>query len=203
MNLQQKKYWVFDMDGTLTVPKHDFAAIRKKLGIPPDHDILAFIESCENKKRETLHTRLEEIEYALALQGETLPDCKEFLDVLIERGCSLGVVTRNSVKNTDVTLRSAGLSRYFPQESIKTRECALPKPDPDPLHQLLALWGAQAAMAVMVGDYKHDLNAGHAAGMNTIFFDSHGFSQWNDLSDLTVSSWLELRELYSKDIGTG
>ena len=35
MSLSDVKHWVFDMDGTLTVAVHDFAAIREALDIPP------------------------------------------------------------------------------------------------------------------------------------------------------------------------
>ena len=41
--LAQLRHWVFDMDGTLTVAVHDFAAIRRALEIPPQDDILAHL----------------------------------------------------------------------------------------------------------------------------------------------------------------
>ena len=34
MSLAEVRHWVFDMDGTLTVAVHDFAAIRVALGDP-------------------------------------------------------------------------------------------------------------------------------------------------------------------------
>ena len=43
MSLSQVRHWVFDMDGTLTVAVHDFAAIRQALAIPPEHDILTHL----------------------------------------------------------------------------------------------------------------------------------------------------------------
>lgn len=196
IDLSNKKYWIFDMDGTLTVPMHDFVAMRNDLGIPQDQDILTFIDSqCEIKKIE-LHKRLEEIEYQIALKGEALPGCNEFLKVLRDRECSLGVVTRNTILNTEETLKAAGLSEYFEVNAIKTRECTLPKPEPDALNQLLNLWNGNAKDAVMVGDYKHDIKAGSAAGMTTVFFDSHGLSEWKELADITVKSWAELSKLY-------
>lgn len=194
--LSDKKNWIFDMDGTLTVPMHDFVAMRKVLGCPLDQDILSFIDSQEKDKREEILRRLEEIEYDIALKGEALPGCVEFLELLLKNGCKLGVVTRNTILNTKATLKSAGLLKYFEKEAIKTRECAVPKPEPDALHQLLDLWRGSADKSVMVGDYKHDINAGVAAGMTTVFFDSHGLNEWNGLADITVSSWKELQVLY-------
>ena len=37
------RHWVFDMDGTLTVAVHDFAAIRRALEIAAEEDILDHI----------------------------------------------------------------------------------------------------------------------------------------------------------------
>ena len=43
MSLGEVRNWVFDMDGTLTVAVHDFAAIRVALDIPAEHDILTHL----------------------------------------------------------------------------------------------------------------------------------------------------------------
>lgn len=185
------------MDGTLTVPMHDFVAMRDELGIPQDQDILTFIDSQDTVERDRLHKELEKIEFNIALKGKALPGCQNFLKKLKAHKCSLGVVTRNTIINTEETLKAAKLSNYFEIDAIKTRECTAPKPEPDALHQLLDLWNGNVKDAVMVGDYKHDINAGVAAGMTTIFFDSHGLNEWNDLADVTVNSWDELSKLYN------
>ncbi len=38
--LLNRKHWVFDMDGTLTIAQHDFDAIRDELGLPDNLPIL-------------------------------------------------------------------------------------------------------------------------------------------------------------------
>ena len=43
MTLKDVKHWVFDMDGTMTVAVHDFAAIRRALDIPAQDDILTHL----------------------------------------------------------------------------------------------------------------------------------------------------------------
>ncbi len=40
MKIAEVRHWVFDMDGTLTIAVHDFAAIRRALEIPEEDDIL-------------------------------------------------------------------------------------------------------------------------------------------------------------------
>lgn len=198
MNLQDKKAWIFDMDGTLTVPKHDFMVIMDELGIPYDQDIISFIESKERDEADRLHKKLEDIEYQIATLGEAQSGCIEFLEFLQKKGCLLGIVTRNNLLNTQTTLEAAKLDAFFESETIKTRECSAPKPAPDALHQLLEYWGLDSANAVMVGDYKYDIEAGIAASMDTIFFDSHGLSQWNDLAGLSVRRWKELQDLIAQ-----
>jgi len=43
-----RRCWIFDLDGTLTVPVHDFPAIRSALGMAEgDSDILRFLPSAE------------------------------------------------------------------------------------------------------------------------------------------------------------
>lgn len=198
IDFSSKKFWIFDMDGTLTIPLHDFVALRKELGIPLTEDILTFINSQEMENRLVLHNRLSEIEYKIALHGKALPGCKNFLGKLVNTGCKLGIVTRNSIKNTDVTLKAADLLSYFEEDAIKTRESSLPKPSPDALHQLLSYWRASAEEAVMVGDYIHDISARVAAGMTTVFFDSHGKNEWAEFADLTVTSWKQFLNLMEK-----
>ena len=38
--IHQRTAWIFDMDGTLTESLHDFPAISKRLGLPPNEPIL-------------------------------------------------------------------------------------------------------------------------------------------------------------------
>ena len=41
--ISKKKFWIFDMDGTLTHAVHDFPTIKRELGLPLDLDILTGI----------------------------------------------------------------------------------------------------------------------------------------------------------------
>ena len=43
MHLRDRTHWIFDMDGTLTVPMHDFAWLHRTLDVPEGDDILATI----------------------------------------------------------------------------------------------------------------------------------------------------------------
>ena len=45
MNLLDRPFWVFDLDGTLTEPILDFPAIKRALGLPIDRGILEEIQN--------------------------------------------------------------------------------------------------------------------------------------------------------------
>lgn len=191
-NIENFHYWIFDMDGTLTVPIHDFAAIRKELEIPLEEDILGFIDSLPSDESERKHKQLRQIELDLAHRTEPQPQVTNFLQHLTDKGCHMGIITRNTLENTYVTLESAGLSHFFSKENILTRECAAPKPAPDAIHQLLSHWSGEESKAIIAGDYKHDLHAGQNAGIHTLYFDSKNTHDWDDLADFRIASWSEL-----------
>lgn len=185
-------YWIFDMDGTLTVPIHNFAEIRKELGIPLEEDILGYIDTLPENESEAKHKHLKQIELDLAHRTEPQPYVTTFLQQLVDKGFCMGIITRNTLENTYVTLKSAGLSHFFSKENILTRECAAPKPAPDAIHQLLYLWNGEESKTIIVGDYKHDINAGINAGIHTLYFDSKDTHDWDDLADFRIASWSEL-----------
>ena len=57
-DLSTKRYWVFDMDGTLTVAVHDFDAIRDALGLPQGRPILEQLAELPADEAQRLRDRL-------------------------------------------------------------------------------------------------------------------------------------------------
>ena len=43
MLLDRFNCWIFDLDGTLTIPDYDFPAIKRQLGLPPGRGILEVV----------------------------------------------------------------------------------------------------------------------------------------------------------------
>jgi phosphoglycolate phosphatase-like HAD superfamily hydrolase len=190
--LAERPYWVFDLDGTLTVPVHDFNAIRSELGIPVGDDILGYLASIPEEQSIKLHGRLQEIELGLAGVTTASEGALELLDRLYSSGARLGVLTRNTRENALRTLEMIGLGGHFHPDAVVGRENALPKPDPDGILRLAAAWGASSIEVVMVGDYLFDLQAGRAAGAMTVHVDPHYNFRWPELTDLAVGSLAEL-----------
>lgn len=66
LQLHQREYWIFDMDGTLTLSIHDFDAIKRELSLPLDQPILEALTQVPEPHRTELHRQLDEIELEVA-----------------------------------------------------------------------------------------------------------------------------------------
>uniref|UniRef100_A0A831UEE4 HAD family hydrolase n=1 Tax=Geobacter metallireducens TaxID=28232 RepID=A0A831UEE4_GEOME len=193
-----RPHWVFDLDGTLTVPVHDFAAIRADLGIPAGVDILGYIASLPGGEARRLHRRLDEIEEELAGKAEPSAGAVRLVEALHRRGKNLGIVTRNTRQIALRVLETIGVGGRFAPADVLGRHDALPKPDPHGLAILSARWGASGSSMVMVGDYLFDLQSGRACGAATVHVDrSRGF-RWPELTDIAVESLAELAEMVGR-----
>jgi len=168
MSLASVRNWVFDMDGTLTVAVHDFAAIRQALGIPVEDDILTHLAALPAEEGRAKHAWLLEHERELAVASRAADGAVELVRALKARGCRLGILTRNARELAHITLAAIGLDDCFAVADIIGRDEALPKPDPDGLLRLARGWDVDPGDLVMVGDYRFDLDCGRAAGARTV-----------------------------------
>ncbi|MEC4560928.1 HAD family hydrolase [Pseudomonas inefficax] len=187
MSLGALRNWVFDMDGTLTVAVHDFAAIRVALDIPAEHDILTHLAALPADEAAAKHAWLLEHERDLAIASTAAAGAVELVRELAERGCRLGILTRNARELAHVTLEAIGLADCFPVEHILGRDEAAPKPSPDGLLKIANAWGVPPGELVMVGDYRFDLDCGRAAGARTV------------LVNLPDNPWPELVDWHAAD----
>ena len=192
--LKHKKYWLFDMDGTLTHAMHDFDAMRADLGLPAGVPILEALAKMEPAKAAVKHRELDEMELRMAADATAQPGSNELLQHLQDQGAKLGIVTRNGREIADATLQACGLEHFFSADTIVSRDCCTAKPDPAGVNLMLSRWQADAADAVMVGDYLFDLQAGHSAGATTVHMDVHGEFAWPEMTDVQVTSLVELHQ---------
>ncbi|WP_375740221.1 HAD family hydrolase [Pseudomonas boanensis] len=189
MSLAQFRHWVFDMDGTLTIAVHDFAAIRRALDIPPEDDILHHLAVLPEDEASAKHAWLLEHERELALNARPAPGALELVRELRGRGCRLGILTRNAHELALVTLEAIGLGDCFATEDVLGRGEAPPKPHPGGLLHLAQQWRVLPESMVMVGDYRFDLDCGRAAGTRTV------------LVNLPENPWPELADWHARDCG--
>ena len=185
--LRACRHWVFDMDGTLTVAVHDFPAIKQALDIPQDADILHHLAALPAAQAAAKHAWLLQHERELAQASVAAPGAVELVRALHERGCRLGILTRNAHALALLTLETIGLGDCFSPVDVVGRDEAPPKPHPGGLLHLAGLWGVAPQALVMVGDYRFDLDCARAAGARGV------------LVNLPDNPWPELTTLHAGD----
>lgn len=188
--LSKRPLWVFDLDGTLTRPQHDFMAIRKSLGVPAQADILHWIATQPDSTRQRLERQLDQIERRVAGQSQIAPGAYSLLTRLRHCGVRCGVLTRNSAESAEISLKAIGLFSLF--DWIIAREQVRPKPDPEGILRLLERAQVTPNEAVMVGDHLNDLQAGRAAGVATVHVDHRLQFAWSEWADFELNSLEEL-----------
>ena len=174
MTLRHLSHWVFDLDGTLTLAVHDFAAIRRHLGIPEQADILHHLAELPATEREAKHAWLFEHERELAVAARPAPGAVALIRRLHEEGRPLGILTRNARDLALLTLAAIGLEDGCDPAAVLGRDAAAPKPDPGGLLRLAELWQVAPARLVMVGDHRYDLECGRAVGCHTLQVNQPG-----------------------------
>ena len=194
MSLADAWHWVFDMDGTLTIAVHDFPAIKRALDIPPDDDILHHLAALPADEAAGKRAWLLEHERELAYAATAAAGARELLHALRERGCRLGVLTRNAHELALVTLKAVGMGDYFASDDILGRDEAPPKPDPGGLLHLADRWSVAPSELVMVGDYRFDLECAKAAGARSVLVNLPE-NLWPELTDLHARDCLQLRDM--------
>lgn len=190
----QREHWIFDMDGTLTIAAHDFPAIRAELGLPKNGDIIQVIDALPAPEAAAKHRQLAELELDYARRSRAQPGAEQLLNELRARGANLGILTRNNCENALVTLEACGLLDFFATDCILGRESAEPKPSGAGIELLLRKWETRAEQAVMLGDFRYDLEAGRNAGTATVYVDIDDENMWTHLADWRVCSLSELIE---------
>lgn len=183
------------MDGTLTLPIHNFEDIRKQLGLNQGEPILEAIDKMPQDKSDRAKKLLHELEMDLAYNAKPQPEAEWILESLINKGRQLGILTRNGEEITYATLEAAGLRKYFKTENIVGRDTCAPKPNPDGVHHLLDLWNAEKQQTVIVGDYLYDIEAGFTAGVTTVHFDHLGVFSWPEFTHHRIQQFGALMEM--------
>lgn len=194
MSLSAVRNWVFDMDGTLTVAVHDFAAIRVALGIPPEDDILTHLAALPAAEAEAKHAWLLEHERDLAVASTAATGAVELVRELAGRGCQLAILTRNARELAHVTLKAIGLADCFAKELVLGRDEAAPKPSPDGLLKIAQAWDVDPSELVMVGDYRIDLECGRTAGARTVLVNLPD-NPWPELTDWHAADCRQLQAM--------
>jgi len=107
-------------------------------------------------------------------------------------GRRLGLVTSKMRSGAIRGLRLLGLEQQFPV-IVGADEVTNPKPHPEPVLKALDLLGAVPDETVFIGDSRHDIECGSAAGVKTAAVLWGPFDRAH-LEDLAPDYWLERPE---------
>jgi phosphoglycolate phosphatase len=128
-----------------------------------------------------------------APQREAVP-LRPLLSGLRAAGYALGVATNDSIRAAQVHLDAAGVLDAFDfVAGCDSGHGA--KPEPGQLHAFAGATGRTPASCVMVGDSRHDLGAGRAAGFATVgvLTGTAGPTDLHDLADAILPDIGHLR----------
>jgi len=184
------KGFIFDMDGTLTVPHMDFQSLRREMGIMAG-DIVDYLKSADERERQRLEAILHRFEEEAAVNAELQVGAREVIDALRSRGIRVGLVTRNSRKSVAKVLGKFGLTF----DATLTREDAAHKPSPEPVLRMAREWSLAPAEVMVVGDYIHDIRSGRSAGSKTVLLINDRVPEWASEADFMIHRLDELMKL--------
>lgn len=167
---------IFDMDGTLTVPNLDFAAMYERCNVPLSEDLLAAISAMPSDEKAAANAVIDEMEAEGRRTLQLNEGALELAGWLHRHGVPTAIVTRNTAVTVDhlhsQLWEPAGLP---PLDPALSRDDPIPdKPDPAALHLIAEKWGVELGPELlMIGDSpSKDVVFGKAAGISTALVDS-------------------------------
>ncbi|XP_038878196.1 haloacid dehalogenase-like hydrolase domain-containing protein At2g33255 [Benincasa hispida] len=173
---------IFDMDGTLTVPVIDFAAmyqsvlgaeeyVRIKALNPSGIDILHIIQNWAPEKQRRAYEVIADFERQGIDRLQIMPGAAELCTFLDSKNIRRGLITRNIKEAVDIFHERFGWT-FRPALS---REFGSYKPNPAPLLHICSSWNVLPNEVIMIGDsLRDDVGCGKGAGAFTCLLDETG-----------------------------
>lgn len=193
----------FDLDSTLTRPYLDFARLRARLALLQDEleappaadvagdgrvDILAWAAALPRPQRARASALIHAFEQDGVENVAWNDGARETLHAMQHRGLPVAIVTRNS----RASLSAVCARLHVRVDALIAREDAPPKPDPACVRLAGTRLGVRPARLLMVGDFRHDTEAGRAAGAMTVLLTNGHPPAWPVEADLVITRLPEL-----------
>jgi HAD superfamily hydrolase (TIGR01549 family) len=183
---------LFDMDGTLTEPILDFVRMKQALGCPQETPILEWMLAQPGQEQARIEAQLIDFEIEAAHSAVAAEGATDTVAWLRRRGYHLGIITRNCMRAVAVTLERCKLQIDY----LWTREDRPHKPSGQAVIGLCERMGVDADRAVVVGDYKFDLEAAREAGSAAVLLvHTDELPEWAGLADVVIRRLTELKDL--------
>ena len=189
-NRPETRCIIFDLDGTLVHSAVDFIKLKsetirllEELGFPTADlsekmKTYQIMSKVQEKTGTGSHLPYEEIsrrvtqvwdscELERVAETTIAAGAREVLEILSERGFSIGIVTRGCHAYAVRALEITGLMPFV--DLILGRDdTANPKPDPEPLLYTMSILHAKRSEVVMVGDSAEDSECARLAGVRFV-----------------------------------
>lgn len=177
----------FDLDSTLTRPYLNFQRLRQQLGTT-EPDLLQWLRQLPPAQQVRALRIIEEFERDGVENVAWNEGAPEVLQALRAVGLPLAIVTRNSRPSLLAVCAKLGIE----VDVYVAREDAPPKPDPACLHHTAQRLHIPIAGLLMVGDFRHDIEAGRAAGAMTVLLTNGTTPPWSVEADAVIAHLPEL-----------
>ncbi|HEV8712139.1 MAG TPA: HAD family hydrolase [Candidatus Binatia bacterium] len=177
----------FDLDSTLTRPYLDFRRLRQQLNLP-EGDILKWLAELPPAEQVHALQTIEAFEQDGVENVAWNDGAPEILEAVRSMGLPLAIVTRNSRASLAAVCQQLGIA----VDLLVAREDAPPKPDPSCLLYTAKQLDVPIEQLLMVGDYRHDVDAGRAAGAITVLLTNGHPPSWSVEADLVIERLVEL-----------
>jgi len=205
MNFKNKKYIIFDMDGTLIdsskLLANSINYVRQNLGLPKmddemilkainDESVNAPMFFYESEEFEDFHTEFfnEYYQAHYKTDSKLYPYAKELLEKL-SKTHKISLATNAYKKSAYTILFALGIEHYF-DIIICGDEVEHPKPHPQMLNMIIEFYEDDKSKFLFVGDSTRDELCAKNAGIDSVLVE-WGFSEHKN----SVSSFKELEEL--------
>jgi HAD superfamily hydrolase (TIGR01509 family) len=174
---------VFDLDGTLTYPYLDFGRLRQQLGLGLfGEDILKWVSSLPEPRRRLALRTIEAFEQDGVRHARWNEGARETLGAVRRLGLSTAIVTRNSRASLDAVCRRLGVGA----DLLVAREDAPVKPHPESVRHVARRLAVSVETVLVVGDFRHDTEAGRAAGAMTALLTNGRPPWWSVEADIVI-----------------
>ena len=219
MTIQNKKLFIFDLDGTLVDTAPDFKnSINYMLNELNESEVS--LEEIRNwvgyGARELIRRtvvdkniphdeqRIEEmlkiflLHYTHNIDDDSVlfNNVRNVLEFLKNNGIKLAVCTNKMERLSNILLEKLNVLHMF-DYLVGGDSLSKSKPDPFPLLNICEKLNTEISDSIMIGDSVTDLNAGKGAGMPVILV-SYGYTDNKDIyneADLVINDFSQLKEL--------
>ncbi len=219
MTIQNKKLFIFDLDGTLVDTAPDFKnsinymlnelnesevslkEIRNWVGYGARELIRRTvvdknIPHDEQKIEEMLKIFLLHYTHNIDDDSVLFKNVRNVLEFLKDNGIKLAVCTNKMERLSNILLEKLNVLHMF-DYLVGGDSLSKSKPDPFPLLNICEKLNTEISDSIMIGDSVTDLNAGKGAGMPVVLV-SYGYTDNKDIyneADLVINDFSQLKEL--------